>query len=132
MKNAFLCLLLLVSSCTFNCNSTPPVDGGGGTPGGGGPPGDGGGTPTDAIVFKTVSDKIFTPHCTQCHGNGVATGGFSVDTYAAVMKQVVAKDAANSNVYYMVQTTQMPPGGALTSDLINLLHDWIQEGALEK
>ena len=44
---------------------------------------------------------------------------------------VVAGDHANSLLWQRVEDGSMPPSGNLNADQINLIAQWIDEGALE-
>jgi len=89
-------------------------------------------------------DPIFTFHCKYCHGNN---GKLDLSSYASLMSGksnhgslvVVPGDADNSLLYEAVSkpseeqsnlTTRMPEGGPyLSTSQIQLIEDWINEGA---
>ena len=105
------------------------------------------------ISFSGDVQPIFEASCVQCHNNsaeGVATSGFSMANYEALMKgtkfgPVVIADSSISSTLYMVianQTSpeiQMPPhhkdslaegrGEPLTEKQIEIIGAWIDQGA---
>jgi len=87
-------------------------------------------TPT----YKYLAASVFSS-CTDCHGATVQKKGVRLDTYADVMKKVVAKSAAQSPIMEKMTDDDdpMPPdsaGGKLSDDKIKLVEDWINNGAL--
>jgi hypothetical protein len=98
--------------------------------------------------FTNVRDEVLLPSCgfSTCHGSG--TGGLSLDeagAYDALVDVdssgspgntlVIPGDPDNS---YLVRKLeggpdivgdQMPPGGELDADRLQLLRDWIEAGA---
>jgi len=70
---------------------------------------------------------------------GNASGGLTLTSYSGVMANsnsgasVVPDDHANSLLWQRVNNGEMPPGNNpdLSSDEINLIAQWIDEGALE-
>jgi len=70
---------------------------------------------------------------------GNASGGLTLTSYSGVMANsnsgasVVPDDHANSLLWQRVNSGEMPPGNNpdLSSDEINLIAQWIDEGALE-
>ena len=63
--------------------------------------------PTAQSVAYTDLQPFFATDCFQCHGQGRAFGGYSMNTYAEVMKDVRPGDAASK----LVVTTQ--PSGSM-------------------
>jgi len=72
--------------------------------------------------YAIVKEKIFEPHCTECHGN---KGGVNLETYANVKLNL--NDIARTTV----EQKTMPKNGALAKDEITLLSEWIKAGAPE-
>ena len=94
-------------------------------------------TVTQAQVdYETQIQTIFNNNCTSCHQYG-SQNGLNLTTYAGVMNggtsgaAIVAGDHANSLLWVRVDNGSMPPSGNLSSDQINLIAQWIDEGALE-
>ena len=88
------------------------------------------------VDYVTEIQTIFDNNCTNCHGY---SGGLSLGSYDALMSGGDSGDAIdpgdheNSLLWQRVESGEMPGGGNedLTSDEINLIATWIDEGALE-
>jgi mono/diheme cytochrome c family protein len=97
-----------------------------------------GGTPAvGAVSFKSDILPAFKDKCGACHGS---MGGWDSTSYASVMQGgnsgpvVVAGDPDNSLLVQKLQGTQatggvMPPGGKLPEAQIQLIIQWIKDGA---
>ena len=91
------------------------------------------------VDYVTEIQPIFTNSCTSCHQYGNTSGGLNLTSYSGVMASsnsgtsVVPGDHANSLLWQRVNNGSMPPGNNpdLSSDEINLIAQWIDEGALE-
>ena len=91
------------------------------------------------VDYSTQIQTIFTNSCTSCHMYGNANGGLNLQSYGGVMTNsnsgasVVPEDHANSYLWQRVNNGEMPPGNNpdLSADQINLIAQWIDEGALE-
>ncbi|MCJ7537744.1 MAG: c-type cytochrome [Anaerolineales bacterium] len=96
--------------------------------------------PTSAAVsFSADVMPIFEADCTICHGS---FGGWDASSYDSVMETgnnapvVIPGDAENSLLAQKMEGTQtigniMPPAGLLPEDEIQIILDWIEEGALD-
>lgn len=91
----------------------------------------GGGSSCDTVNMKYAANvqPILQSNCYSCHGNGSASGGISLDTYAKVVTQV-----NNGNLIGTITHASgypaMPQGGSKLSDCnINTIKDWIARGA---
>jgi len=96
--------------------------------------------PTSAAVsFSTDVMPIFEADCIACHGS---LGGWDASSYDSVMESgnnapvVIPGDAENSLLAQKMVGTQtvgniMPPAGLLPEDEIQVILDWIEEGALD-
>jgi len=108
-----------------------------------------------AVSYSADVAPIFQEHCIECHnstGEGVSASGFSVHTYASVMKgtnlgTVVIPGSSISSTLYLVvaQKTapeiQMPPhhseawaegrGSPLSENDLETIAAWIDQGALD-
>ena len=91
----------------------------------------GGGNTCDTVNMKYAANvqPILSANCYGCHGNGSASGGVSLDTYAKVLTQV-----NNGNLIGTITHASgypaMPQGGSKLSDCnINTIKDWIARGA---
>ena len=87
------------------------------------------------VDYETQIQTIFNNSCTSCHLYG-HNSGLNLTTYSTTMtggnsgEAVVAGDHANSLLWQRVENGSMPPSGNLSSDQINLVAQWIDEGAL--
>jgi hypothetical protein len=112
--------------------------------------GTGGGSGSTAVTFSTLQTQIFTARCSGCHGGGSPSAGMNLEAGNAYENlvnkasseksgaiRVIPGDAENS---YLVQKLRgdagivglrMPRNGPpyLTDDQINLVKQWIQDGA---
>ena len=98
--------------------------------------------PTSTPGVVSFSDNIlpiFDTKCLVCHGQ---LGGWSSETYQDVMTTgnnkpvVIPGDPEESLLAKKLLGTQtqggiMPPGGKLTDDEIQIVLDWIANGALD-
>lgn len=91
------------------------------------------------ISFSETVLPIFDAKCLVCHGQ---LGGWSSETYQDVMTTgnnapvVIPGDSEGSLLAQKLLGTQtqggiMPPGGKLANDEIQIILDWIAEGALD-
>ena len=90
------------------------------------------------LVWADVS-PIFNSNCIGCHGG---SGGLYLDTYANILQGgnhgavVIAGHADSSLIVQALEGTttlipQMPLGGSLPPDSIQVIRQWIDDGALE-
>jgi hypothetical protein len=94
------------------------------------------------VAYSSQIQPIFNSRCTSCHGgiSGVSLGSYSA-TMASVgslysKKIVTPGNAADSPLYDKLLAnpqfgSRMPQGGSLTTQQIDLIRDWINEGATE-
>ena len=88
------------------------------------------------VDYETQIQTIFNTSCTSCHQYG-SQNGLNLTTYAGVMNggtsgaAIVAGDHANRLLWVRVDNGSMPPSGNLSPEQINLIAQWIDEGALE-
>ncbi len=90
------------------------------------------------VDYTSQIQTIFTNNCTGCHMYGNASGGLTLTAYSSVMvggnsgAVIVANDHANSLLWQKVNTGAMPQDNtALPQSQIDLIAQWIDEGALE-
>ena len=86
------------------------------------------------VDYTTEIQNIFNSNCTSCHVSGHSSGldltSYSTTTSGSVID---AYDYANSVLWQKVNSGTMPPSGAdLNSTQINLIAQWIDEGAFEQ
>ncbi|MDR8391019.1 hypothetical protein NC796_07715 [Aliifodinibius sp. S!AR15-10] len=131
-----------MSGCGDNSTGTNGGGNGNGNGGGNGDGGNGGGTePT----FSNVQE-IFNSSCATsgCHDAATAQNGVDLSSYNAAVNSngdqcgeiIVANEPDNSPIVDKIEpnpdcgTARMPQGGPYLSDEeINLIRDWISEGA---
>jgi mono/diheme cytochrome c family protein len=104
-------------------------------------------TPSPGAAGTTTSPSfsiqilpVFQTNCATCHNQDVSLGGWDSSTYTSVMTSgtngpvIIPGDAANSILVKKLLGTDggiMPPSGSLQNDLIQLIIDWINAGALD-
>lgn len=111
------------------------------------PPGGGGFSP----VFSQIQVNVFTPSCATsgCHSGAGASAGLNLDStnsYAQLVGIASSQDAGiqrvlpgNPNNSYLIQKMEgtaavggvMPPGGALPQATIDIVRQWITDGAID-
>ena len=90
------------------------------------------------VDYTSQVQTIFTASCTSCHDYGHSSG-LNLTSYSGVMAggssgaAVEAGDHASSLLWDKVNSGAMPPGNNpdLSSNEIDLIAQWIDEGALE-
>ena len=88
------------------------------------------------VDYSSQIQPVFDNNCSGCHGN---SGGLNLSSYADLMDGgnsgpvIDAGNHANSLLWQKVDNGSMPPGNNpdLSSEQINLIAQWIDEGALE-
>ena len=88
------------------------------------------------VDYDSQIQPIFNSKCTQCHGN---SAGLNLSSYENIMQGsnngdvIIPYDYANSELWQRINSGQMPPGNNdLTVAQVNLIAQWIDEGALEE
>ena len=110
----------------------------------------GGDTGVIEPTFTNVSAEVLVASCafSSCHGSG--TGGLTlkdsttpadlVDVESTALPGAFLVIAGDADASYLVQKleaadgivgTEMPPGGTLEADRLQLVRDWIDAGALD-
>jgi hypothetical protein len=95
--------------------------------------------PSGATVsFATDIGPLLQNRCGSCHGGSRKQEGLSVITYTDLMKGsengpvVVPGDSENSLLVELVASQEMPKRGPkLTPSEVQLLIDWVNQGALD-
>jgi hypothetical protein len=125
--------ILVLASCTHEPANIIPGTGGGGTGGG---TGGGGNT---SICFESDVLPIFQSSCAKsgCHDAASRQGGYILTDYANIIRKGIRPgNAGGSKIFQVIVTTDpgdrmpQPPNPALTTAQINLIGEWINEGAL--
>ena len=94
------------------------------------------------VTFEEHIKPIFRQHCLNCHNQGEAKGGLSLDSFTAMMEggasgEVVYDDGdvEGSRLWQLVNhddTPVMPPNqDKIAAEQLQLLRSWIEGGALE-
>ena len=90
------------------------------------------------VSFATDILPLFESRCIGCHGGDRTQEGLDLKTHASLMtgsdngSVVTPGDAANSLLVEMVATQKMPKRGPkLTPPQIQLITDWVNQGALD-
>jgi len=100
------------------------------------------GTVFSGIDYTTQIQPIFSDNCGGCHTTN-SYGGLNLSSYNQLMnggdggEVIVPGDAQSSSLYDRItrddsEAGDMPPSGSLTDDDIDLISQWIDEGALEE
>ena len=91
-----------------------------------------------AVDYESEIQPIFNNNCGNCH-LGNSSGGLNLSSWENLMDgglsgdEVVPYDHASSELWIRVNSGQMPPGNNdLTDEQIDLIAQWIDEGALEE
>ena len=94
------------------------------------------------VDYNSEIQPIFNSSCTSCHSGSDAEEDLSLTSYNNVMNGgdsgdvVIPYDHANSLLWQYVNSSYMPPYGSgndpLTTYQINLIAQWIDEGALSE
>ncbi len=89
-----------------------------------------------AVSFANDIQPLLQDRCANCHGGQRTEKGLNLTSYNGVMAGsengpvVTAGDAANSTLAQMVSNVKMPKRGPkLTPDQVQLIVDWINQGA---
>ena len=87
------------------------------------------------ISYIATIQPIFTANCSSCH-IASTRNNLSLSNYASITlgnssngPVIIAGEHANSLLWQKVNSGSMPPSGQLTTDQINLIATWIDEGA---
>ena len=76
------------------------------------------------IGYKQVSDLVLTQNCVKCHNQSLHDGSIVLDSYAAVKANL-------GLVQSEVASRSMPPDNTLQADQIQLISEWVSNGAPE-
>ena len=122
--------------CAGECGGTATIDVCGECDGSGLNSDDCCGDSSSCVHYSTEIQPIFDANCTPCHITSTRNN-LSLSNYTNIMSGnstngpvIVSGDHANSLLWQKVNSGSMPPSGQLTSDQINLIVTWIDEGAL--
>jgi len=83
---------------------------------------------------KTIIDL----NCLGCHNSEISLGGLNLSTYENIINSgsVISGDALNSNLINRITRFEgdgllMPPTNKLSQENIDIIIEWINNGALE-
>ncbi|HCR69862.1 MAG TPA: hypothetical protein DIW23_00330 [Anaerolineae bacterium] len=89
------------------------------------------------ISFKNDVQPILERRCIKCHGGEFPSEGLNLESYESLMvgsqngEVVIAGDSSNSLLFEQIESGEMPKRGSdLTAEQIELIRQWINEGAL--
>ena len=123
--------------CAGECGGTATIDVCGECDGSGLNSDDCCGDSSSCVHYSTEIQPIFDANCTPCHITSTRNN-LSLSNYTNIMSGnstngpvIVSGDHANSLLWQKVNSGSMPLSGQLTSDQINLIATWIDEGALD-
>ena len=92
------------------------------------------------IIYTYYLDvePIFDSNCFGCHNSAVSLGGLNLSTYENIINSgsIVSGDALNSNLIDRITRFEgdgllMPPTNRLSQDDIDIIIEWINNGAFE-
>lgn len=88
------------------------------------------------ISFQEQVQPIFNQNCIACHNGNLEPDLSSGNSFTALLGGgfVIPSDSGNSILYNSLigqGVSQMPPGGAISQTNINIVKQWINEGALD-
>lgn len=92
--------------------------------------------PNEDVSYATDIQPIFNTHCVACHNGGLNPDLREGTSYNFITVtdpgQVVPGDAEGSELYQRLigAGNIMPPSGALSNTDVDLVRDWINQGAL--
>ncbi|MCC6500037.1 MAG: hypothetical protein IT313_07185 [Anaerolineales bacterium] len=102
------------------------------------PPTESSAAQTGAISFTNDVVPIFQSRCWKCHGGDKIEEGLDLTTFAGLMTGsengpvIVPGDIENSLLAEQIVTQEMPKRGPkLTPPQVQVILDWISQGALE-
>src|SRR5689334_6942347 len=93
---------------------------------------------TAATDYARDIQPLFEKHCYECHGPKKHKNGFRLDrrsrAFAGVIRpNIIPGNGSTSRVYRRILDgsagTQMPPEEALTDEQVEMVRQWIDEGA---
>ena len=78
---------------------------------------------------------VLEKYCVSCHNGKGASGSVNLETYNKVKRNIVAKNSESSLLYGVISHTfgySMPPNGnKIPQKDIDIIKNWIDEGALD-
>jgi len=92
-------------------------------------------SPAQGVSFSNDVIPIFNNNCISCHNGGVSPNLTADKAYGELTSNndlVIPNDPENSELYHRVngQGSMMPPSGMMPTSKIDVIYQWIKEGAL--
>lgn len=87
------------------------------------------------VYFKEAVLPVFLGNCafTGCHGGGSASDGVELSNYENIVKNIVAFNLEDSEIYEVITEDDpdkvMPPTGRMSQKNIDIITQWIEQGA---
>jgi len=88
------------------------------------------------ISFKNDIQPILERRCAKCHGGNFPSEGLNMESYESLMagsqngQVIIAGDSGDSLIIEKLLSGEMPKRGSnLTAEQIELIQQWIDEGA---
>lgn len=103
--------VVLMSSVILGCNGTTYYEP----------------TSGDKVTYSSLSASVFSPSCVVCHGPGPR----DLTSYSAVLKYVVPGKPESSPLCKRMVNGSMPPSGKMPEAIVEMVCNWIEDGALE-
>ena len=91
------------------------------------------GNNSSCVNYLAEIQPIFTANCTGCHDSSHSSG-LDLTFYSSLINNdvIISGDHVSSNLWEYINSGYMPMGGnRLSSQNINLIATWIDEGALD-
>lgn len=89
------------------------------------------------VSFNRDIYPLVERRCVKCHGGEFPSEGLNLESYESLMsgsqngQVIVAGDSSNSLLFEQIKSGEMPKRGSdLTAEQIQLIQQWIDEGAL--
>jgi uncharacterized membrane protein len=89
------------------------------------------------ISFQTEIQPILERRCAKCHGGDFPSEGLNVQSYQSLLagsqngSVIIPGDSSSSLLFEKVESGEMPKRGSdLTAEQLELIQQWIDEGAL--
>jgi hypothetical protein len=81
-------------------------------------------------TYTKLASTILQTKCVSCHSAGNPSGGFDLSSFNATLKTAVPYDAVSSSLYSSVLANMPLGGNALSSTELDLIKNWINNGAM--
>jgi hypothetical protein len=89
------------------------------------------------LTYNDIIGPLFTSRCSMCHGGGSPVMGLDLTTYAGAMKggqngAVIIPNDPQGSLLVQKQSGAQPHFGQLNPDELDMVIEWIKNGAPEK